>query len=52
MRKMRLVPFILTTLRVPLCDRVRIELSDRGYGDGQSGVLSDDEGRWVNDFLS
>ena len=50
MRKMKLVPFILPPF--PLCDRVRIELSDRGYDDGQSGVLSDDEGQWVNDFLS
>ena len=38
--------------RVLLRDRVRIELSDRGYGDGQSGLLSDGEGRWANDFLS
>ena len=52
MRKMKLVAVHCDNLRVPLCDRVRIELSDRGYGDGQSGVLSDDEGQWVNDFLS
>ncbi len=51
MRKMKLVPFILT-LRVPFRNRVRFELSDGGYGDEQSGILSDDEGRWVNDFLS
>ena len=34
MRKTKLMPFILTTVRVPFRNRVRFELSDGGYGDG------------------
>ncbi len=41
---MKLVPSILKTSVIFFRNRVKIELSDGGYDDEQSGVLSDNEG--------